>query len=194
MFFIAGNTDTQEMICAKSTWLDLSIKVNSDRLKADLAEVYTNTELGTSLGAGKIQLFTVEENSVIAQRIRAGHAHRIVFAGDKTITGIDFSPEDGREAQWLMLNTSATDYNSTIEICAKLHKTVYPKNKLSVSLSDDGTLALVQVCGIVNDWLVENQLDDENTSDVLKKRYIKEQYNILKEELKVDPNWNITKG
>jgi hypothetical protein len=48
--------------------------------------------------------------------------------------------------RWLLLKTSDPAYAEVISMCEDEHKTMFPKNELSIRLNNDETLALVKVC------------------------------------------------
>jgi hypothetical protein len=85
---------------------------------------------------------------------------------------------------WILLNTSAPAYAGVIELCKAEHKELFPKNELSIRLSNDGTLALVKVCtesstflGTISGSVLEDIFTEETHNDVI--------------ELMCTPEWTV---
>ena len=60
---------------------------------------------------------------------------------------------------WFLLNMAHANYARLIVDAEKRHKEIWPRNELSIVLSDDGTQSLVKVSGATTTWRAANSVD-----------------------------------
>ena len=93
--------------------------------------------------------------------------------------------------KWFLLKTADPSYKDIIAKCEIMHKKYLPKNELSITLINDGALAIVKVFNPEAEWLESNKVDDKSIEDkksasVLDKSYSKDTHHLAYELLKAD--------